>query len=118
MTALDPQLKALMRNTVKWERFAGQDGHADPVFDPPRYLRCWIEGRSQGNIITQRGVSETVVDPQVDVYVDAEEIDEKKITYRDRFTYTLNGQSYNSEPDKISMFYGPDSRAWAIVVTL
>lgn len=118
MTALDPNLKALMRNTIKWERYSGQDGHADPVFDPPRFLKCWIEPKAQGSIITQRGISETTVDPQVDVYMDAGDIDVEKITFRDRFTTTVNGQPYNSEPDKIARFDGPDSRPWAIVVTL
>lgn len=108
-----------MRNTILWERYAGMDGHADEVYMEPVELKCWIEDRGGfGGVVRNQSVGATEYDPKTDVFMDAQDIDVATITMRDRFTYTMNGQQFKTQPDKISVVYGPDGVSpWLVAVT-
>ncbi len=109
-----------MRNTITWERFVGQDGHADAKYAAPVDLKCWIEtrGLTAEGLVRRQHAGGTTIDPQVDAYLDGGDVDAGAITQRDRFTYAVNGQSFKSEPDGITAVYGPDSSVWCIQVSL
>ncbi len=108
-----------MRNTITWERFIGQDGHADAVYAAPVELKCWLESRStSGDLQRRQHAGGTTIDPEVDVYLDGGDVDAQQITQRDRFTFSLNGQMFKTEPDVITNHFGPDSSVWCVVVGL
>jgi len=108
-----------MRNTITWERFIGQDGHADAIYAAPVKLKCWLEVRvGAGGLQRRQTRATTRIDPEVDCFLDGGDVDAETITQRDRFTYTLNGQEYKTEPDGITNICGPDSSVWAISVAL
>lgn len=119
MSRLPAQIRAKMRNSIQWERFAGQDGHADEVYAAPVAIDCWIETKGgSGGLQRKQGVGITEFDPRVDVYMDAQDIDPSTVTLRDRFTYVINGQPFKTQPDRIDQVFGPDASAWLTVVTL
>lgn len=114
-----PQIRALMRNKITWERFVGQDGHADAIYAAPVTLKCWIEVRSQaGDVQRRQHAGGTTMDPELDVFLDGGDVSAQEITQRDRFTFTLNGQSFKTEPDAITNQFGPDSSVWTVMVSL
>jgi hypothetical protein len=103
---------------VTWERYAGQDGHADERFAAPMELACWLEDRGGfGGVVRDQKLGITEYDPKTDVYMDAQQIDAAQISMRDRFTFVQNGQTFSSLPDRVSVIYGPDSSPWLVVVT-
>lgn len=113
------EITNLMTNTVTWERFIGQDGHAVEKYAAPLTVPCWFEekGMSGGTQrVTQPG--KTTMQPLIDIYMDCDQIDASEVTLRDRFTYFVNGQKFFSQPDRLNIGYGPDGSPWTLVVTL
>jgi hypothetical protein len=119
VSKLPAQIKKLMRNEVTWEGFIGQDGFTDEIYTEPRTIKCWIEEKGGfGGVQRNQTGSSTLIDPKVDVYMDPNDIDPSTVTMRDRWTYAINGQEWQTQADRIAITNGPDGSPWLLVATL
>lgn len=122
MSALDPNLLSLMTVPVTWEAFNGFNDYGEPSYKAAVTKSCWLEERGYGGGgQARREADETIVDPRVDIYLDATDPDVQAMTMYDRFTLPTGSetaQPMSSQPERMNIFYGPTGDPWVKVVTL
>lgn len=119
--SLDPNIKALMREAVLWERALAMDKYTDQTYAPAVELECFIEpsGFAGGGNTSLRRPDGTVVDPQFDVHFDASDPNVELFSTDDFFTVTGESEeTLRTQAARITNFYGPLGDAWTRVVTL
>lgn len=119
--SLDPNIKALMRETVLWERALTIDQYADQAYAAAVSIACFIEpsGFAGGGNTSLRRSDGTVVDPQFDVHFDASDPNVLLFSVDDFFTVTGESEeTLRTQAARITNFYGPNGDAWTKVVTL
>ena len=121
-TALPPEIAELMAIEVTYETFTGYDGAAQPSYDPPKTLSCWMEefGFTSGGLLTTRRGAETIVGPRYSLYFDGDSADAQEFSPYDRFTLPAVGLTDKpGQPDMINEIRGPNfdnQNPWLIEV--
>lgn len=122
MRELDPNIKALMTETVIWEQFASMDVYGDQSYSPGIPKLAWVEahGMFGGGVVLRETKDERTQDAMVDIYFDAADPDVLAFDVKDRFTVTNldDRASYSLTPDSINTWHGPDGNPWVRVVSL
>jgi len=121
MQELDPNLLALMNQTVLWERCTGLDAYTDYQYAVSKKKKAWVEerGASGGVDVVQRP-DETVYHTILDLFFDATDPDVQAFSMKDRFTIAAieDDQVRADQPQRIQTFYGPDGEPWVKMVTM
>lgn len=112
--SLDPQVVALMRNTVLWEKTTGLDKNGAEQFATGKKLACHIEMQVEA----VRGPETVDFIPRQVLYFDPDDENVQKITLGDRFTASGIGGGESVQASLIEPVYGPDGTPWLLTVTL
>ena len=111
-----------MNQTVGWEKFSSTNTYGDPSYAASVSKACFIEGRGYGadGVARVQRSDETVQDPQVECYFDANDADVATFSMNDRFTITneMGEVTLRSQPDAITRFVGSAGEPWILVVAL
>lgn len=120
-----PEIKEMMTSPVKWERFNGFDGHAEPSYRAPQTLYCFREshGLMQGGLTVHRKIEETTVEPDWDLFFDGDSVSVEDFSLYDRFTILddVGDDGYMKQPEAINTIVGPpfdNKHPWLVVVVI
>lgn len=123
--SLPPEIAALLTAEVIWEKWLGFDGHAEPRYDAPVSLTCWIEPRptiSAGGANAIRRPENTSVDLQYTLYFSGDNADARGMSTFDRFTLPTPFSSDKPlQADYVNAWYGPpfdNLNPWLIEVSV
>ncbi len=127
--SLPPEIAEMMTVEVCfWEKSLGVDGHGQQTYADPVEVDCWVEPAGLGGgLETNRAplggnVDATDVEPQLEIYFNADNVNVRAFTLDDRFTpggIASAGQKLQAK--RISTLYGPpfdNKNPWLCIVGL
>jgi hypothetical protein len=123
--SLPPDIKALMTGSITWEPSGALDGYGQWTYASPVTLTCWTEphiGGLNAGVTAIRKPDGTVVEPQLDVYLDGDDDNARLVKLWDRFTPSgIGTEDAALQAVHVETMYGPNFdnvNPWLIIVML
>ena len=113
-----------MTNTVSWEAYTGINAAGENTYAAAVSKACWIEESRMagGGVVDIEQGGQTIADPSVDIFLDANDSGVASMRMEDRFTVAAGVESGTvalvQNPKEMTVFYGEIGEPWVKCVRL